>query len=173
MQVLDLSYHKDNYIVITKPAVAQEPPVPASETPAVSASASKPAVNIMAFQTADATSNYITMVTNKMKPLYSPRHPLSVRNGQAFEVGEFTVRVGELRQGVPGGNALVRGIVVEIGWSTDKDEEREAGDGEGVEMVKAFWNELGIANARQFVAGVDGDEEVEIELWCEALRLRN
>ena len=172
MQVLDLSYHNDNWVVITEPANAQEQPVSASEAPAAGASPSQPSVEVMAFPTAEATSDWISMVTNKMKPLYSPRHPLSVRNGQAFEVGEFSIRVGELRQGVPGGNALVRGIVVEIGWAVE-DDEREAEEGEGVEMVKAFWDELGIASARQFVARVGGEEEEEIQLWCEALRLRN
>lgn len=81
-------------------------------------------------------------------------------HGQGFEVGDFRVRVGEVRQGI-GGTVQGRGVVAEVEYMGGEEEE-----GEG--MIRAFWEGLGVRGARE--VGEEGWGDVR--RWCEVLRLR-
>jgi len=48
------------------------------------------------------------------QPFWCPRHTTAVPNGMVYEIGDFRVRVGDVRQTQP--TARVRGTVVEIEW---------------------------------------------------------
>ena len=63
----------------------------------------------------------------KMSPLWALRQMVSVVGGVGFEVGDFGVRIGEVRQGVGGGALMVRGAVVEVEWRGG----RGGGSGDG------------------------------------------
>lgn len=92
-------------------------------------------------------------------------------NGHALEVGDFRVRIGDVRQGGGGGAQMGRGTVVEIQW---------VGGGEGVvdwdsaeAVIGGFWDGLGVRGARK-VFSVPGLAEGEgsVRQWCDVLRIR-
>lgn len=153
VQILDLSYHENNYIVTTDSAC---------KVPAV----------IAEISSAEANNTFMEFMTTKMGPLWSLRQNVSVRDGQAFLCGDFTVRTGELRQG-GGPNALLRGIVVEISWAGDAENE---GTEDNEEMIREFWNSMEIKSAN-VKASVNLPGKVDrfrvVRQWSEVLRLRS
>lgn len=98
---------------------------------------------------------------------------LSVGNGTAFEIGDFRVRVGEVRQSGIGGVQMGRGALCELSWSGDSGEEKEESWEAGETVVRGFWEGLGIRGAREvfWVPGL-GDGEGTIRQWCEILRAK-
>ncbi|PGH05244.1 hypothetical protein AJ79_06855 [Helicocarpus griseus UAMH5409] len=46
------------------------------------------------------------------EPLWCPRHTITVPNGNHFEIGDFRIRIGDVRQTAP--QTRVRGTIVEI-----------------------------------------------------------
>ena len=106
---------------------------------------------------------------SKLTPLWSPRQTSQVQNGQGFELGDFHVRIGELRQG-KGSVQQGRGVVVEVEWV----EAGEEGDwATTTRVIRDFWEALLVKNARECiqVAGLE-DGFSDVRQWCEALRLR-
>lgn len=102
---------------------------------------------------------------------------VSVANGLAYEVGDFRIRAGELRQGV-GSSQVPRGIIVEINWvggggggGGAEDSDRMEEEVEGV--IKGFWEPLGISGAKELfhVAGF-AEGNGTVRQWVEMLRLR-
>lgn len=109
---------------------------------------------------------------------------MSVANGLAYEVGDFRIRAGELRQGV-GSSQVLRGIVVEINWvggggggsgsgsgsGETEDSDRMEEEVQGV--IKAFWEPLGISGAKEVfqVAGF-AEGNGTVRQWVEMLRSR-
>ena len=85
-------------------------------------------------------------------------------------MGDFRIRVGEVRQGV-GGTVHGRGVVVEVEYLGEEGGEEEWEEGERV--IRAFWEGLGVRGGREVVR-VPGVEEGagEVRQWCEVLRLR-
>ena len=114
------------------------------------------------------------LVISKFGPLWQQRQVTNVGNGLAFEIGDFKVRVGEVRQGSAGGAAQMgRGAVCEVQWDG-------AGDGEGEDaweaaegVIRGFWDGLGLTGAREcfWVPGL-GLGEGTVRQWCELLRIR-
>lgn len=96
-----------------------------------------------------------------------------VFDGSAMEVGDFRIRAGELRNDT-GKAQIVRGVIVEVAYL---GEEGDGQDGEsGEEMVRAFWEELGVKGAREF-KGSDSRETDDgfgdVRLWCKVLMLND
>ncbi len=105
-------------------------------------------------------------MVSKFGPLWTQRQTLVLGNGQAFEIGDFRIRFGEIRQGT---TSLGRGIVVEVEWTGEEEEDWENAEG----VIRPFWDQIRVAGARECfqVAGMDqGDGSVR--QWCEILRLR-
>ncbi|KAJ0426481.1 mediator complex, subunit Med20 [Aspergillus carlsbadensis] len=48
------------------------------------------------------------------QPFWAPRHTVTVQGGMVYEIGDFRVRVGDVRQTQP--TVRLRGTVVEIEW---------------------------------------------------------
>ena len=94
-----------------------------------------------------------------------------MQNGQGFEVGDFRVRVGEVRQGM-GGAIQGRGVVVELEYLGGGEEGEEDWD-TAESAIRAFWAGLGVPGAREFIR-IQGVEEGwgVIRQWCEVLRMR-
>lgn len=92
-------------------------------------------------------------------------------DGLAYEIGDFKIKAGELKQGV-GGAQLVRGVVVEVTYLGETGPEHDGVQAE--EMIMAFWDELDMKGAKEF----RGDERKEedgvdnVRLWSMALLLK-
>lgn len=130
------------------------------------------------------------------EPLWCHRHTVAV-TGNIYDVGDFRVRVGEVRQTQP--QVRPRGTVVEVEWrgssllstaaSEDAgyiptEEEIDTEYAQTAQMIREFWGRLDIANntARESILVPDIGREVRQKLhqirtdpdWHakEAVRLR-
>ena len=104
----------------------------------------------------------------RLGPLWQPKQVLQVTQGQAFEVGDFRLLVGEVRQG-QGSSQQVKGVVMSIEWLSGDEGDWEIGG----QILKSFWAALEIKGARDYI-NVTGVREgfASVKQWCEALRLR-
>ena len=93
---------------------------------------------------------------------------MAVTNGQAFGVGDFIIRYGELKQG-QGSTQQMRGTLVEIEWTGGDDGDWETSEA----VIQGFWKDLEVNGAKSFirVPGVDMDH-ANLRQWFDALRLR-
>lgn len=100
--------------------------------------------------------------------MWTHRPSLGVAHGLAYEVGDYGIRVGELRQGT-GSAQLVRGVVVQVEWKRGDEGNWEEANG----FIRGFWETLGIKGAREIlqVPGM-GSGDGNVRQWCEVLRLR-
>lgn len=110
-------------------------------------------------------------MVSKFGPLWTPRQITSVRNGQALEVGDYIIRLGEVMHGNNASAMLNRGVVVEIEWiGGDEDD----GIGNTGNMTRVFWEALAVKGARECLHVVGIEEGfASVRQWCEILRLRN
>jgi hypothetical protein len=113
---------------------------------------------------------FTQLLVSRFGPLWTRRQVLQVSNGQAYEVGDFVVRFGEvreIRQG-QGGVQHIRGTVAQITWAGDEVDISTA-----EASIREFWNELQIPGAKEFtkVAGLDLGFG-EVRQWLEVMRLR-
>ena len=118
------------------------------------------------------SEEFVQLVTSKFSPLWQQRQMLTVAHGYAFEIGDFRVRVGELRQGSGAGAQMGRGTVVEVQWLGNEEGGEE--DWESAKaVIEAFWDALGAKGARRvfWVPGLGKGEE-SIRQWCDILRIR-
>jgi len=124
--------------------------------------------SIMAIQPGSHAEDFIQLVITRLGPLWTFRQAVQVIQGQAFEVGDYRIKVGDLKEG-HGGAQQVKGTIIEIEWIGGEENDSEAA-GEG---IRTFWSSLNIEGARDFTK-VPGhtDEFGTIRQWCEALRLR-
>ena len=142
---------------------------PASSNISVEATSGEPATVISIPQGA-SSEEFIQLMMSKFGPLWQLRQILNVVNGQAFEIGDFRVRVGEVKQGGGGGGQIGKGAVCEVEWvGVEGEEEWEAAG----PVITGFWEGLGIRGARK-VFHVPGlaKGEGSVRQWCEVLRVR-
>lgn len=179
LQTLTLSHHAPRtYIAITS---THAPPQTRAGTPAdaawsTSTGGSDPAT-LISLPTSPSSEEFITLLLTKYGPLWQQRQILGIVNGQGFEIDDFRVRIGEVRQaggGVGGGGpgqmmGIGKGAVCEVEWVGG-----EEGDLEGAgEVIAGFWEGLGVKGGRKVyeVPGVrEGDGSVR--QWFEGLRVR-
>ena len=101
------------------------------------------------------------------QPFWAHRLTMSVPGGVVYEVGDFLVRMGDVRQTYP--IARVRGTVVEIEWRGPSVVEGLAGNGDDefgfaveeadvdaeyvatAELIRTFWNRLRFEGAREAI----------------------
>ena len=104
----------------------------------------------------------------RLGPLWTLRQVLQVSEGYAFEVDDFRIRLGEVKQG-QGGPQQTKGIVVELEWLSGDENDWTTAE----EVIKSFWSTLDIKGTRDHikVPGL-GDGFGNIRQWFEALRLR-
>ncbi|KAJ5549843.1 Mediator complex subunit Med20 [Penicillium sp. DV-2018c] len=117
MQFLSLTHYPTHGFIYTSEP-ADKPPAP-SQTPTGPVNGIAPdhsPVPPMVMTTIPPAS-YGTLFqhfTYACQPFWSHRFTLAVPNGVVYDVGDFRVRLGDVRQTVP--TARVRGTVVEIEW---------------------------------------------------------
>jgi len=169
LQVLSLSTHPhNNYVALTTASV---PSQTRAGTPATSSSGcesgSEPA-SIIAIPAGPQSEDFIQLVIARLGPLWTLRQVLQVNQGYAFELDEFRVRLGELKQ-AQGSSQQTKGVIVEVEWLS----KGENGWSTAEEAIKSFWATFGIKGARDHISvpGL-GDGLENIRQWCEALRLR-
>lgn len=133
------------------------------------------AATIASIASGQATDEFVQFMVTKLTPLWMVLKMVSVGNGLTYEVGDFRIRVGELRQGLGSLQAL-RGIVVEINWAGGGG--TESGDSDHMEkevewVIKGFWEPLGVTGAKEVfqVAGF-AEGNGTVRQWLEMLRLR-
>ena len=159
LQILNLSHHPGrSSAAITSMSQASGSGPKTSAEPAV----------VVSIPASLETEEFVRLISTRLVPLWTPRHALQVSNGQAYEVGDFIIRFGEVKQG-QGGAQQIKGTIVEL--------ECFAGDVEDWETaeldIKAFWAQLDIKGAKEFirVQGLDQGSS-NARQWFEALRLR-
>ena len=172
MQVLTLSHHPGrSYVAITTtlPPSQTRAGTPASST--VSGESNGEPATIVSIPSGSESAEFVQLMVSKFGPLWTPRQTTSVKSGQAFEVGEYTIRVGEIMQGHGASAMIGRGVVIEVEWTGGEDQE-DVEDPEG--LVQAFWEALDVKGARECVhlAGVN-DGFGSVRQWCEVLRMRS
>ena len=175
LQTLTLSYHAPRtYVAITTtnaPAQTRAGTPASSNISANEAISGEPAV-MVSIPSGLPSEEFVQLVVSKFSPLWQPRQTLSVPHGHSFDVGDFRIRFGELRQGSGGGAQMGRGTVVEVQWNGSDEEGGE--DWESAEaVIGSFWDGLGIRGAKKvfWVPGL-GDGEGSIRQWCDILRIR-
>lgn len=108
------------------------------------------------------------LIATRLNPTWAFRQTMHVFNGLAFEVGDFHIKIGEVKQG-QGGTQQLRGTVVEVDWVGGGNSEWETAE----EVIKAFWAGLDIAGGKGYFRSRGMEMGFEnVQVWCEALRLR-
>lgn len=121
---------------------------------------------------------FLQLLLGKLGALWAPRAAVQVPVGIGYDLGDFTVRLGELK--AVGAQAVSRGFVVciaAVGEIGQGDEEPpavmdEAAVADAQELVREVWSGLGVEGAREAITRDPGDADGEVKLWCEVLRLR-
>ena len=122
---------------------------------------------IMPVEAGPDCESMLFVFRTRMQPLWEKYANLVVNNGQAFVVGDFRIRVGEVRAGA-GGIAQAKAVLVEVEWRCDEEDDAETAE----VVLGAFWKELKVMNARQQSVKVVGNKSYDrVSQWCEALRL--
>jgi TATA-binding related factor (TRF) of subunit 20 of Mediator complex len=160
LQLLTLSYRSGHsYLGITKPSAVGS---------GVSDSALGPAT-IISVPSSPAADEFVQLIASRFGALWTRRQVLQVTNGQSYEVENFTVRFGEVRemkQG-QGGVQHIRGTVVEVKWIGKEAKSSKT------ESIRRFWRDLNIAGAKEYIADVDSDQGLgDVQRWLSAMRLR-
>lgn len=114
MQFLSTSYYPSHGFIYTSEA-AETPPNP-ELNPAAPVSGPGPDTSPMVMTTVPLQS-YTTLFHHFVyacQPVWCHRHTVTVPSGAVYDVGDFRVRIGDVRQTHP--TARVRGTVVKIEW---------------------------------------------------------
>ncbi|KAL8831810.1 MAG: hypothetical protein Q9170_005138 [Blastenia crenularia] len=115
-----------------------------------------PVANIISIPAGPSTDEFTQLLITKLGPLWQQRQPLAIFDGSAFEIGDFRVRAGELRQGT-GGAQQIKGVVAEITYMSQGGGKKARGGGD--DMIRAFWTELDMKGAKEFADGGLGGTE--------------
>jgi TATA-binding related factor (TRF) of subunit 20 of Mediator complex len=96
-------------------------------------------MSIIAIPNGSTAEECYEMITKKMQPLWTPRQNVRVDGGTALELnrGDWRMRIGDVRITSRQGQGNIRGVVVEVQYCGDEDEED---DGQDDEKEQAKWN---------------------------------
>ncbi|KAI9879788.1 MAG: hypothetical protein M1830_007230 [Pleopsidium flavum] len=172
LQFLNLSHHpSQSYVAIAAPQAQTRAGTPASSVG--DGASGEGAATIVAIPSGVQSEEMVQLVVGKLGPLWSHRQTLHVSNGTAYEMEDFHVRLGELRQGQ---SAQIKGVVAEVEWlgGGDSGSEEEA-DWDTTELViRAFWDALGLEGAREFIRVPElGKGRFDlVSQYCQLLRVR-
>lgn len=160
MQYIALSHHPAKAYVGCTRHDAKEEPLPQ---------------DIVAVPAGVQTEDFFMFTAlRKMEPLWYLRAILKIDGGSGFELKDWTIRLGELKQGGPQG-PRGKGWVVEI---TRKSTEVGSEEITFEHEIRDFWGDIGKGVdgmkpfvTRQPIGGQNGAFAI-IELWMEVLRMR-
>ncbi|KAJ5216316.1 Mediator complex subunit Med20 [Penicillium cinerascens] len=186
MQFLTLSHYPSHgFIYASEPAEKPFHPPASTPTPATPTGANAAAETSMVMTTVPPSS-YGTLFQHFVyaaQPFWCHRLTMAVPAGVVYEVGDFRVRMGDVRQTYP--TARVRGTVVEIEWlgpsvvesvalgQEDGDEMGFAGVEEAdvdaeyaatAQLIREFWTRLRFEGAREAILVPGVGKEVKEKL---------
>lgn len=130
-----------------------------------------PTAAIVSISVGASTEDFSQLLLTKLAPLWQPRHLLAVVDGLCYQVGDFRIRVGEVKQGI-GSSQLVRGVAIELAFMNPDEGGLESCDG-ATQMIMTFWEELSLTGAKEFFSDREDDGFQDVRLWCRMLTLRN
>ena len=169
LQLLRLSHHPDqSYLAVTTAHMSSETSI---STPTTSSSRSinnEERTTIVTIPPGGQTEDFVQMMFSKFGLLWTQRQILQVNNGQAFEAGDFRVKVGEVRQG-QGSSQQSKGLIVELEWMSGNENDWAFAE----PIIMGFWKGLEIRGAKEYLWNQEfiGGFGTIIQ-WCEALRVR-
>ncbi|KAL2861348.1 mediator complex, subunit Med20 [Aspergillus pseudodeflectus] len=115
MQFLSLSHYPHGFIYASQPLDSGNAPSGASATSSQSSQTTTATTPmIMTTVPHQSTASLYQHFVYACQPFWAPRHTVTVQSGMVYEIGDFRVRVGDVRQTQPA--VRVRGTVVEIEW---------------------------------------------------------
>ncbi|KAJ5772909.1 Mediator complex subunit Med20 [Penicillium paradoxum] len=155
MQFLSLThYPAHGFIYTSEPA---EKAAPVNQAGPVNGIAPDHSTSLPMVMTTIPPASYGTLFqhfTYACQPFWSHRLTLAVPNGVVYDVGDFRVRLGEVRQTFP--TARVRGTVIEIEWR-------------GPSVVEAIPVDREDGSFGPGARGVDADADSGIDLSASAI----
>lgn len=169
LQVLNLSYQPErSYVAITTTYASSQIQAGTPATSSSGGESSGDSATVVAMPSGIQSEEFVQLMISRFGPLWTQRHNVQISNGQAFEAGDFRIRLGEVKQG-HGGAPQGRGTIVEIEWMDGDHDDWETAEG----VIRGFWKGLDIPGARELIK-VAGIEEgfSNARQWCEVLRLR-
>ena len=184
LQILSLSHHAPRaYVAITasQGPSQQKPGTPAaSQQNGETTGLGEPAT-IISVPAGSVSDDFTSLIVSKFGPLWQSRQILHITNGAAFEVGDFRIRIGELKQGFGGVTQMTRGAICEIEWNDTDSVQQGSTDGPREEewmaaepVIRGFWDALDMKGARDvFLVPGLGDDMSSVRQWCEILRIRS
>ncbi|KAL9583521.1 MAG: hypothetical protein Q9212_002661 [Teloschistes hypoglaucus] len=162
LQIISLPGHpRDSYAVINpaeQPAATEGPPATGAAT-------------VISIPTGPSTDELNQLLLTRLGSLWQPRQSYSVADGLSYQVGDFRIRVGEVRQGI-GGSQLVRGVTIEIALISQRDDGVESRE-ETEQMIMSFWEGLGLTGAKNFFSDRERGDFEDVRLWCRMLTLKS
>lgn len=186
LQILTLSHHiPKTYVMI---AASQAAPQARVGTPVASQqngeeAKSKEPATIISIPSGSQKEEFVQLIATKFGPLWQLRQVLHVAHGATFEVGDFRIRIGDLKPGAPsaGNTQKPRGAVCEIEWIDTENTQpaRTFGYQEtywqiAEPIIKEFWDSLEVNGARQVFSVADlGDELSTARQWFDILPQRS
>jgi hypothetical protein len=177
MQFLSLShYPQHGFIYTSEPENSQPTPTATGPVNGIAPDHSPALPMIMTTIPPSASATLFQHFTYACQPSWSHRLTVAV-NGVVYDVGDFRVRVGDVRQTFP--TARVRGTVVEIEWRGPSVVEAVGGvdgfaaaireediDAEYVAtagLIREFWGRLGVAGREAILnPGVGGEVKARL-----------
>lgn len=124
------------------------------------------------FQTDDF---FMVTAMRKMEPLWNLRAMMKIEGGLSYELDDWKIRLGELKQSGGAQGPRSRGWIVELSC---KDNGGRL-EGAGLEAdVQDLWRDIGngIDGMKLFVSrqgiGAETDNFAAVKLWMEVLRMR-
>ncbi|KAL8706116.1 MAG: hypothetical protein Q9201_000818 [Fulgogasparrea decipioides] len=147
LQIVSLPDHPQNsFVAIT----------PNESASTGEGSKTEPVATVISISSGPSTDEFNQLLGSKFGPLWQSRQILAVIDGSTYQIGDFRVRAGELRQGI-GGAQLVRGVIAEVAY-LGQDGQGEA-KGSAERMITAFWQELGVQGVREFLSTGPGGRD--------------
>ena len=170
MQMLAMShwYPERNYVIITGGNTESPTPVGTAASSATGTEGDGRPGALAAFPAGEQSEDFFQFVSSRMGSTWERRPSLSVSDGRAYRIGEYVVRVGEVRQGT-GSGAKRKGIAIEVEWTGGQEGDWVMGDA----AIRAFWHGLGLQETRGVVqvAGMETGTE-RVRQWMEVLSLK-
>lgn len=148
-------------------AAAEAEPTPSSQPPPPSSAVATELHPVLISVDKASFSSLLTMTKRAASPFWMQMHSSAITSGVTFEVNDFRVNIGAWKQVQP--SFKNRGAIIEIEYhgffSPGADGEArdisEADWAVGEELIREFWDGLGIYGAREFSRKRDDNQESE------------
>ncbi|KAI9723295.1 MAG: hypothetical protein M1812_001178 [Candelaria pacifica] len=184
LQILSLSHYEGKSFISISAVQSQTGAQSTASTPMPDGGNDQSQAGTLVAVPQTQTAEFVQLMTTKMGPLWTQRQTLQVSNGSSYELQDFKVRLGEVKQGQ---NAIHKGVIAELEWVAgsgndiwEAENAAETNDWEAGELViRALWEGLDISGSREMIrapgVGQEDEKGKGMDLarqYCEILRLR-